>query len=481
MVATILDEISLFNIRDQIVGLDKKVPILDGTTRTYINFDNAASTPMLSPVLRKVSQFLEWYSSVHRGTGFKSQLSSQIYDQVHEIVADFVGANKESNTVILVKNTTEAINKLARTFPFEEGDIVLTSLMEHHSNDLPWRKAAKVIHIPVKSSGELDESQFDLLLQKYAGRVKLVTIAGASNVTGYINPIHRLAEKSHAVGAKILIDAAQLIAHRKIEMLPDDHPAHLDFLAFSAHKMYAPLGSGALIGGKDYFLAKDPESVGGGTVKFVGLKTVRWTDLPDREEPGSPNTVGAVALAEAIACLTQIKVENIAAHESSLVRYLQKKMDDIPDVILYDSADQSSSEEKVGVIPFEIEGVSHNLVAAILSYEAGIGVRNGCFCAHPYLLNLMNVSRKDIVKFRNQIDQGIRVNVPGLVRISFGCYNNFQEIDRLIDALEMITSRKWKGKYLQEISSGEFHPQGFIPDFQEFFSLENKRYLPTKH
>jgi cysteine desulfurase / selenocysteine lyase len=474
MAASILEEISLDNIRDHIVGLEKQVPILDGTTRPYINFDNAASTPILSPVLQKVSQFLEWYSSVHRGTGFKSQLCTQIYDQVHEIVADFVGADKESNAVILVKNATEAINKLARTFPFEERDIVLTSLMEHHSNDLPWRKMVKVIHIPVKSTGELDEGQFDLLLQKYAGRVKLVTIAGASNVTGFINPIHRLAEKTHAVGAKILVDAAQLIAHRKIEMLPDDHPAHLDFLAFSAHKMYAPLGSGALIGRKDYFLARDPESVGGGTVKFVGLDTVRWADLPDREESGSPNTVGAVALAEAILCLTQMGLDNIAAHESSLIRYLQKKMEVMPDVILYGSTHRDSSEERVGVIPFEIKDVSHNLVAAILSYEAGIGVRNGCFCAHPYLLSLMKVGWKDVDKFRKEIDQGVRVNVPGLVRISFGCYNNFQEIDRLIDALETIRSRRWKGKYLQEKSTGEFCPKGFIPSYQEYFSLENK-------
>ena len=220
--------LSIDNVRQQIVGIDVEVPLLDGSHRPYVNFDNAASTPALRPVHEKVNEFMHWYSSVHRGTGFKSQVATEAYDLAHDIVGCFLGANLETNTVVLGKNATEAINKVARRFPLEHDDVVICSLMEHHSNDLPWRQQARLVHVGVRDDGALDEEEFDRLLVRHAGRVKLVAISGASNVTGHLNPIHRLAEKAHAAGARILVDAAQLAPHRAIDCLLYTSPSPRD-------------------------------------------------------------------------------------------------------------------------------------------------------------------------------------------------------------------------------------------------------------
>jgi len=196
------------DFRKLFIGLDTKVPLLNGELAAYINLDNAASTPALRSVQKAVNEFLVFYSSVHRGTGFKSQLSTYAFEQARNIVVDFVGANPEEHTCIFGKNTTEAINKLARRFPFSpERDILLTSGMEHHSNDLPWRAVVKTIHIGLTPEGQLDETDFDEKLLLYGKRVALVSITGASNVTGYLTPIHRLAEKAHAVGHKSQLTA----------------------------------------------------------------------------------------------------------------------------------------------------------------------------------------------------------------------------------------------------------------------------------
>jgi cysteine desulfurase/selenocysteine lyase len=184
--------------RPLFIGLDALIPLLDGTCRRYINLDNAASTPAMKAVQQTVDDFLVYYSSVHRGSGFKSQVSTYAYEQAREILMDFVGANSKDHTCIFGKNTTEAINKLARRLPLDgKRNIVLTSEMEHHSNDLPWRAATQVIHVHLTPDGRLDEYDFEAQLSKYADRITLVTLTGASNVTGYLNPIHRLAERVH--------------------------------------------------------------------------------------------------------------------------------------------------------------------------------------------------------------------------------------------------------------------------------------------
>jgi len=463
---------TLDNLRTRIYGIDRMTPLLDGTLVPYVNLDNAASTPPLVDVVEKVQEFLPFYSSVHRGTGFKSRLSTVAYDEAHEIVAEFVGADTETNTVIFGKNTTEAVNKLSYRFPLGPDSVVITTQMEHHSNDLPWRNHARVVHVKVTKEGRLDEEDFDRQLAAFKGKVALVAVSAASNVTGFVQPIHRLARKAHEAGGRILVDAAQLVAHRKLEMLPDDHPEHLDFVVLSAHKMYAPFGTGALVGPKEVFLKEGPEYPGGGTVNIVTGDAVYWGDTPDRDEAGSPNVVGAVALAAAIKTLTAIGMDNVTAHEEELIAYTLEKMRNMSGVTVYGESDPARANEKVGVIPFNLADVPHFLTAAILGYEGGIGVRSGCFCAHPYVVHLLAIDSSEQRAWQGRMLGGDKTDMPGMVRASFGCYNTTDDIDKLIEMLTRIQRKEYSGEYEQEVRSGEFIPKNYTEPHAEYFSLE---------
>jgi selenocysteine lyase/cysteine desulfurase len=421
--------------------------------------------------MEALERFLPYYSSVHRGTGFKSRLSTTAYDQAHESVGRFVGADLTNNTVIFGKNTTEAINKLAHRFPWGEGDVVLTTRLEHHSNDLPWRQHAKVIYADATADGRLDEQDFDRKLAQFAGRVQLVAVAGASNVTGFIQPIHQLARKAHEAGAYILVDAAQLAPHRAVSMKASDDPEHLDFVVLSAHKMYAPFGTGALIGPSAFFLERGPEYTGGGTVDVVTEDEVYWAGLPDRDEAGSPNVVGAVAMAAAAQTLMAVGMEAIAAHEESLVRYALRQLGAIPGVRIYGQADPAMAHEKVGVIPFNLAGVNHFLLAAILGYEGGIGVRSGCFCAHPYVVHLLQLGAEEAGTWRDQILAGDRSQMPGMVRASFGCYNDESDVDRLVEMVARIARGDYQGDYRLDRRSGEYAPAGYEEQLDSYFQL----------
>jgi len=459
--------------RSLFTGLDTLVPLLNGSQRVYTNLDNAASTPSLRAVQESVNAFLMYYSSVHRGMGFKSQVSTHAYETAHQAVLDFCGADADQNVCIFGKNTTEAINKLARRYPFTHSkNVVLVSQMEHHSNDLPWRAAANVVHIGLLPDGRLDEDHYACLLKEYAGRVALVAITGGSNVSGYINPVYRLAEQAHAAGAHILVDCAQLAPHRRVDMLPTTDPRHLDFVTLSAHKLYAPFGAGALIGPRRLFEQGEPEYRGGGQVDIVTLDQVVWSSPPERDEAGSPNTVGAVALAAAIRQLQLIGMDQVARHEAELTAYALPRLLAVPGLRLFGDADPTHSADRLGVIPLEMDGIPHFLLSAILSYEFGIGVRNGCFCAHPYLLHLLGVSEGDANRIRQSILQHDRRSVPGLVRVSFGLYNNFEEIDYLVDSLERIRRGEYKGEYIQDQASGDYAPHGWQVNYADYFSVE---------
>ena len=458
-------------VRERIVGVKQHVPLLNGETRTYINFDNAASTPALLDVLDTVNSFMNWYASVHRGTGFKSRVATQAYDDAREIVARFVGASPREHVVIFGKNTSEAINKLARRLPLGKDDVVLVSLLEHHSNDLPWRNAAAVDHVMANALGELDEADFDRKLEQHRGRLKLVAVTGASNVTGCLPPVHRLAEKAHAAGAQILVDAAQLAPHRPIAMGALDDPAHLDYVSLSAHKMYAPFGTGALIGRRDTFERGAPEYSGGGTIEIVTLDSVEWAAPPERDEAGSPNVVGVVALAAAVKALETIGMTAIADHEAELTAYTLERLGSIDGVQIYGDANPAATANRLGVVPFNIQGLSHFLVAAILGAEFGIGVRNGCFCAHPYLLHLLGLSAQEADGVRRSILANDRGDMPGMLRVSFGMYNTAEEVDVLIDAVQRIARGKYYGRYQQDVRSGEYRAVDWNPDLSHYFRL----------
>jgi cysteine desulfurase / selenocysteine lyase len=453
-------------------NLEIEVPLLNGLTTQYVNFDNAASTPPMAITQEVMEKFLPYYSSVHRGTGYKSQLSTHIYEEARELVLKFVGADANEHTCAFVKNTTEAINKMARRFPFtEERNVVITTAMEHHSNDLPWRENAVVVHIKTLEDGQLDLNDFDKKLDEYSDSVAIVSVTGGSNVTGFINPIHDLAEKAHAVGAHFMADCAQLAPHRKVEMLPLDDPRHLDYLCLSAHKLYAPFGSGALIGRIDTFEKGKPDMVGGGVVNAVTLDKAYWAGLPDREEAGSPNHVGAILFASAIKQLMEIGMERVANHEAELSKYTLEKLLEISGIEIYGDLDPKNTKNRLGVIPFNIVGMNHFLVAAILGHEFGIGVRNGCFCAHPLIMHLLKIEGEEADEVIEAVVKGEGGKKPGLIRASFGLYNTTDEIDKFVEALQKIVAGKYQGNYIQQKNSGEFIPEGWNPEFDRAFKL----------
>jgi cysteine desulfurase/selenocysteine lyase len=459
--------LNIHSARSQIVGIDRQVPLLDGSWRTYINLDNAASTPALRPVYDRVNNLLHWYSGVHRGTGFKSEISTWAYEEARARILRFFGADESEHVAILGRNSTEAINKLARRLPLNEGDVVLCSQMEHHSNDLPWRGRAQVCRVRVTPEGTLDEDHLLHLLRRYAGRVRLVAVSGASNVTGYVNPIYRIAQYAHEVGAQILVDGAQLAAHRKIEMGRLDDPPHIDYLAVSGHKMYAPYGAGALIGRRDLFQKGDPDLVGGGAIALVTTDDVAWAPLPDKEEAGSPNVIGAVALGEAVRCLDALDMDAVAEHEARLTGHALERLRLVDGLQLYGDCNASCCPIRVGVISFTMRGVDHYKVAAILGYEAGVGVRSGCFCAQPYLFSLLKISREEIASLKEDVARGDYRRMPGLVRLSLGCYNTVEEIDEAADALERIARGEYHDGYVQE-ADGRYHPEGYRIDWSHF-------------
>jgi cysteine desulfurase/selenocysteine lyase len=461
--------------RSLFVGVDTQVPLLNGAQRIYVSLDNAASTPCLKSVQEAINNFLPFYSSVHRGTGFKSQLSTHAYEQARDTMLRLVNASADEHTCIFGKNTTEAINKLAHRFPFTPSkDVVITSGMEHHSNDLPWRSVAHTVHVGLTPDGRLDEADFAAQLKNYAGRVALVAITAASNVTGFINPIHRLAEQAHVAGAQFLADCAQYAPHRAIDMRRLDDPAHLDYVTLSAHKMYAPFGTGALIGRRDTFEQGDPDMRGGGTVEIVTLDDVVWAGPPEREEAGSPNTIGAIAMAVAAEKLMVIGMDKVAQHEAKLTDYALRHLASIPSIQIYGDSDPGRSAERVGVIPLAVKGMSHFKAAAILGYEFGIGVRSGCFCAHPYILHLLKVSPAEATAVRQRMLNHDKSDMPGLIRASFGLYNELEDVEALVDALRRIAGGEIRGNYIQDRATGEYKPagwEGYAAEFGKYFSF----------
>ena len=454
--------------RDALVGIDQLVPLFDGRLVPYVNLDNAASTPAFRSVVETIEEFLPFYSGVHRGTGYKSRLSTIAFERARDLVGEFLGADPERDLVVFAKNTTEAINRVARSLAVDDGSVVLTTSLEHHSNDLPWRGRFRTVHVGLRPDGALDVDDLDRRLAEHAGRIALLAVSGASNVTGIVQPVHELAEKVHAVGGRILVDAAQLAPHRPIDMRPHDDPGHLDLVALSAHKMYAPYGAGALVGARCAF-GPVPDHSGGGTVHAVTTDEVVWADLPDREEAGSPNVLGAVALAAAVRSLTGVGLDRIAAHESELTRYAIDRLCSVPGLRIHGPTETSGPDGRLGVIPFTIAGIDHGLIAAVLGYEHGVGVRSGCFCAHPYIAHLLQLDGAESLAWVERARHGDKRGAPGMVRISFGCYNDMRDVDVAVRGLERVVAGEIAADYLAD-PDGSFNPAGYVEPL--LFSLE---------
>jgi selenocysteine lyase/cysteine desulfurase len=473
-VATAGDAGSLFaagRARELFAGIDTDTPLLNGQSRPYVNLDNAATTPPLRCVLDHLYRCAEWYGSVHRGTGFKSLLSSQAFDHCRERVGSFVGADPAYHTVVFCANTTDALNRLCNRFDLQPGELFLSTIVEHHSNLLPWRFKGQVDYVGAKSPcGMVDLEDLEARLREHAGKVRLVAVSGASNVTGLIPPLAQMARLVHAHGAQLLVDASQLVAHRPITMGKGADPERIDFLVFSGHKMYAPFGSGVLIGPRAFFEASRPGLVGGGAVRLVTLDDVEWAEVPEKEEAGTPNLLGICALSRAMDVLAEIGMQRIADHEQSLTRYALTKLEKIPGIRILGGCQVVNLTQRLGVIPIQAEGYNHAQLAAILGYEWGIGVRNGCFCAHPYIKHLLGVSDAELGRYLDELRAGRQMLLPGLVRISLGLYNTPADIDYLITALEAVLRHGPQATYRFDAATESYSPESFRFDFAPFLS-----------
>lgn len=438
-------------MRDNIKGINIQVPVR-GKKRKYIYFDNAASTPALIPVMNEVYDYMNWYSGVHRGTGYKSVLSSKIYDDSHSIIGEYVGADLSRDTVIMVKNTTEAINKLSFRLQLDPSDIVITTKMEHHSNDLPWRAKSRVEYAEIDKDGKLNINDVKQRLKKNYPLTKLLAVCGASNVTGHINDIHQLAAIAHEFNCPILVDGAQLVPHQPVSMKRHNDPRHIDYLVFSGHKIYSPFGSGVLIGPRETFSNGSPEYPGGGTVKMVMHNKVFWAEPPDREEAGSPNVIGTYALARTLAYLNKLGKESLALYEEELTEYAMEQLKQVKNIIIY------GSQPRVGVISFNLDNIPHALLGAILCYEAGMGVRTGCFCAQNYVRQLLNLAESD--EYLHLYENKSMNKIPGMVRISLAAYNTRKEVDELVKWLKDIVNNQYdyRRHYRYSVSQESYLP-----------------------
>ncbi len=429
-------------IRSQFPILERRIRTLDGQDRPLVYLDHGASTHAPRPVLDAVHKMLtQQYANIHRGNHTLSVEASELFDHATEAFGDFVGADRDAQVAILGQNTTMALDIAAHVMAGHKG-ITLTSAGEHHSNDLPHRKRGKVLHAEVDEQGRLLLDDVAAKLAK--NKVKLLAITGASNVTGHMPDIHKLARMAHDADAKILVDAAQLYAHAPIDVKAVDHPEHIDFLAAAGHKSYAPLGSAFLLGPRNLLDEAEPYMPGGGTVEWVTDDTVLFAKSPDRHMGGTPNIVGAVAFAEATEWLQGIGMDNVRDHEEKLMQHGLKRFRELEDHGVKLLGPKTAAE-KVGVFTFLVPDVRHELVSAILNHEHAIATRNGCFCAHPLLHRLLGLG--DTTMWRDALKRGDPVDLPGATRGTLGIYNTKDELDRFCDAVGLIAQGKWKGKY----------------------------------
>lgn len=427
------------SIRDLFIGLDEKVYDYEGCCINGINFDNAATTPPFKSTIDYIREMSNTYASIGRGTGQKAEISTRLYQESRNFLLNFFNIkNKDDYVVIYVNNSTEGMNKLANVLPKIKDEVVISSRMEHHSNDLPWRKRGKVDYIEVDDLGRLKNEELEDKLKENCGKVQYVSLTGASNVTGYINDIHSIAKIVHKHGAKLIVDAAQLVAHKKIDMSGQSKEEQIDFLVFSSHKIYSPFGIGVIIGLREDIDKGDPDYIGGGTVELVEDNNIIYLQSPDKNEAGTPNFLGVMALINSIAIINAIGYDYIEEHEKILLKKTIEGLKCIPSVINY--GDTENLQDRLGITTFNIKGMYHRNVAEILAKKKGISVRHGWFCAHPYCRRLMNVTEAEAREFLENPNK----KMLGMVRVSFGIYNSEDEIETFLNVMEDIFTGRLK-------------------------------------
>ncbi|UTI62356.1 aminotransferase class V-fold PLP-dependent enzyme [Paraconexibacter antarcticus] len=391
------------------VGQDLRVPVLGGGHVRYANFDWAATAPALQVAADAATTALTTYGSVHRGAGLPSQASTARYEAARAAVGAFSGARPGEDAVVFTRNTTDALNLLASAVP--SGGEVLVLDVEHHANLLPWTaRPHRCLEAPPTVEGTLAAVEAALRERPVA----LLAVTGASNVTGEVLPLRRLVRLAHAAGARVALDAAQLAPHRPLDLAGTG----VDYVAFSGHKLYAPFGAGALVGRRDWLDAAPPFLLGGGAVRDVRADGTDWLPAPQRHEGGTPNLLGAVALAAACDALCVLPAGVLEAHEAALRTRLLDGLRTIAGVRTHRIWDDG--RDAIGVVCFSVEGFAPGHVGAYLSAEHGIGVRDGRFCAHRLLT---------------------RLGLPGgALRASLGVGSTAADVDRLLFALRELVA-----------------------------------------
>lgn len=378
--------------------------------RPLVYLDNAATSQKPQAVIDAITEaYTHWNSNIHRGVHHLSQVATTHHEEARQAVANFIGATS-SDEIIFTKGTTDSLNALAFSFGetfIQEGDEIIVSAVEHHSNIVPWqmlceRKKAVLRHIPLRKDLTLDLEAFKGLLNE---KTKLVSVAHVSNVLGIINPVEEIIRMSHEKGIPVCIDGAQSVPHMPVNVQTLD----CDFLAFSGHKMYGPTGIGVLYGKREWLEKLTPHEGGGEMINHVRWSGTTYNELPYKFEAGTPNFVGSYALHKAIEYMQTIGFEAIEAHERELTEYCESQLAAIEGVHIY-----AAGQPKAGVISFNV-GTIHPFDVGTLLDQQGVAVRTGHHCAEPLIDEL---------------------GVPGTVRVSFGLYNDKEDIDAFIAALK---------------------------------------------
>lgn len=397
-----------------IESIRKDFPILAREVhgKPLVYFDNGATTQKPQCVLDRImrSYTLE-NSNIHRGVHYLSGVATEAHEAARQRVADFIGAHSKDE-ILFTRGTTESVNLVARTLADQichEGDEILISTMEHHSNIVPWQMACErtgaVLRVaPINEHGELILSEFETLLNE---RTKIVSVAHVSNVLGTVNPVAEIIRMAHKYGAKVLIDGAQAIAHIPVNVAELD----ADFYAFSGHKVYAPNGIGVLYGKREVLDAMPPFMGGGEMIETVRFEKTTYNKLPYKYEAGTPDYVGSCALATALDYISAIGMKEIADYEHELLAYATEKIKEIEGVRIIGEA-----KEKSGVLSFVVDGV-HPYDIGMMLDKLGIAIRTGHHCAEPL------------------VD---RYGIPGTARASFAFYNTKAEIDYFISSLKRV-------------------------------------------
>ena len=383
--------------------------------RPLVYLDNGATTQKPRCVVEAMTE--EYYNvnaNVHRGVHFLSQKATDLHEQSRETVRRFLNANSV-NEIIFTRGTTESMNLVASCFSeafMQEGDEVIISTLEHHSNIVPWqlaqnRKGIKLRVIPITDEGNICLDEYEKL---FTNRTRIVSVAHVSNVLGTINPVKVMIEIAHAHGVPVLIDGAQSTPHMAVDVQQLD----CDFFAFSGHKMYGPTGVGVLYG-REKWLDRLPPYMGGGEmIKRVSFEQTTFNELPYKFEAGTPDYIATTGLAQAIDYVCQLGMDNIEAHERDLAQYAVSRLQQIPGMHLY--GPMAYGAEGAGPLSFNVEGIHHLDMGTLLD-RLGVAVRTGHHCAEP----LMH-----------------RLGVDGTVRASFGLYNTRAEIDVLVSSIERV-------------------------------------------